>query len=198
VFERDAIERVAPNAKLELFTHQMAYGPRVVKQLPKVISKLGSDPATRQAVIMIANTDDVLDERPCTLSIQFHAQLDPVKNAYHISSTAYMRSSDAIWGLPNDIIQFGMLTHMVGNLFGVLNDCDVVMGESAVLVGNAHIYHDSDPSRKGRAWFKTVGPMTLPRLKSLPQWQNWALKLIKSTRTAGDLYTALNVVEDML
>lgn len=199
VFDVEAIKRIAPNAKHELFTEQMAYGPRVVDQLPSVLGELTKDPETRRAVLMIARPEDKLDERPCTLSIQFHAQRDAVKHEWVVSSTAFMRSSDAIWGMPYDIIQFGMLTYVMADMFGhVVKSEPVQLGSCSVMVGNAHMYVETDPARNGRAWFKTVGPMLMPTHGTLGKWREWALKSIKQTKVAGDLYRQFSVVEDLL
>lgn len=199
VFDKDAIVRIAPHAKHELFTEQMAYGPRVVKQLPQAVSELIKDPASRRAVLVIASADDTLEDRPCTLSIQFHAQPSATHtNTWYISTTAFMRSSDAIWGLPYDVTQFGMLAWVVGSVFAVQRSCSVLMGESSIMIGNAHIYTDTDPARNGRPWFKTVGPLTMPGYKSLPLWRDWAARSIKQAKVAGDLYRQFEVIEQML
>lgn len=198
VFDKDAIIRIAPKAKHELFTLQMAYGPRIHKQLDSVIKKLVDDPATRQAIILIASPDDKLDERPCTLAIQFHAQPDANRRCWYISSTAFMRSSDAIWGMPYDIIQFGMLTQVVANMFSKRRGEETLLGNSTIMVGNAHMYVDTDPAINSRPWFKTMGPMVMPTFQTLSQAHSWALKSIKQAKVAGDLYRQFEISEMLL
>lgn len=198
VFDLEAIKRVAPNAKHELFTPMSAYGPRIVNQLPKVLDLLCIDPATRQAVLLIAHPDDPLAERPCTLALQLHCQISS-DQTYTVSSTAFMRSSDGIWGLPYDIIQFGLLTHVAASIVGEhYNTKRWTTGESAVLIGNAHIYEMNDPARISRPYFRTEGPLKMPEFSKLKDWQKWAAGLIKKTRVAGDLYNEFGITEILL
>jgi hypothetical protein len=140
IFDHDAIARVAPRAQLDLFTGQSAYGPRIEDQmLQRVVLELQNDPDSRRAIVMINHPEDTPTSEPCTTSIQFH-----VTRPGLVSSTACMRSSDAVWGLPYDIIQFGMITYAVARAFkydagdaGIQHGCPVA---SSVMIGNAHVY----------------------------------------------------------
>lgn len=133
VFDRNSLEAAAPNARLELFSAQSAYGPRVATQIPRIITALIEDNHTRQAVIVIDKGDEPPASRPCTTSIQFQAD----ESEYYLNASVSMRSSDAVWGLPYDLIQFNML------LTAVAVCTRFVPGTVTMHLGNAHIYDNT-------------------------------------------------------
>lgn len=150
IFRPDWIGAVAPNARLDLFTHQAAYGPRAVDQLPHVERALRRDRTSRQAVIVLAREDEVgTSELPCTTAMQFQ-----IRN-HRLTTTVIMRSSDAVWGLPYDVVQFGMLAQTLGK---------VLKAEASTLVlhiGNAHVYADTQhlaPNNRGGEFGVTEAP----------------------------------------
>lgn len=129
VFDPEAIKRVAPNANHELFTAQMAYGPRVLYQIPDVIEKLRQDPLTRQAIVFIGSqADGTTDRQPCTTSMQFllrHGVLRTVVS---------MRSWDLVKGMTYDVMMFGGMAMAVAHCLGVAEDM------VHVTAGSPHIY----------------------------------------------------------
>ncbi len=131
VFDVGAIERIAPNAKLDLFSEQSAYGPRVRKQIPAVIQALKDDPTTRQAVLVFVRPEEAgIGGAPCTLAAQFQIR-------EHIMDTIItMRSSDAVYGLPYDVMQFGMLAQAIARCVGLSTSARYLDFN----LGNAHIY----------------------------------------------------------
>lgn len=135
-FDYDAIKRVAPNARLELFTEQSAYGPRIKNMLHRVVKELKEDSDTRRAILMIANSYESGAQLPCTISYQFHRPNETMLNA-----TVYMRSSDIVWGLPYDIVQFQMMLEAVAMCLGV--DCGYV----TIHIGNSHLYESTALNR---------------------------------------------------
>jgi thymidylate synthase len=85
-----------------------AYGTKIISQLPYVVEKLTSDQDTRQAGLTIwrespPDTKDV----PCTIAVFFSLRRQTL-NAH-----VFMRSSDLWLGLPYDIFNFSMLSHLV-------------------------------------------------------------------------------------
>jgi hypothetical protein len=167
-FDHDAIARVAPRAKLELFTGQSAYGLRLGKQFERVINELMNDPDSRRAVIMVASPNDALADRPCTLALQFHRETD-INHVHWLNATAYMRSSDAIWGLPYDIVQFSVMSLAASHLL----TCEP--GLLTIMIGDAHIYTDVAESVRhfdDQWWF------TMPKFPTLVEYQAWANSLI--------------------
>lgn len=122
------ISKIAPKADLKLFSGQSLYGPRVGLQAANVIQELLKDPASRRAVIVLADKDEPLESRPCTTSLQFQI----TKNG--MLTIVTMRSSDAVYGLPYDLIQFSMMSQMIAACVGAKAFWTVIN------IGNAHIY----------------------------------------------------------
>jgi hypothetical protein len=130
MFDAGQIERVAPRAELSLFTGQSAYGPRVGQQLRLVVDELMKDMDSRRAVIIISRPDEPLEDRPCTVSMQFQTT-----RPGDLLTTVTMRSSDAVWGLPYDLIQFAFMSFAVSSCLGITN------GMMMINIGNAHVYN---------------------------------------------------------
>lgn len=188
-FNVENIEAVAPNARLDLFTHQSAYGPRVyneakkMDQFAEVLRELSKDKASRRAVVMIAHPTDSPETRPCTLSMQF--QLD--RGFLH--NTITMRSSDAVWGLPYDMIQFGGITMMLAQCLRVLP------GISTINIGNAHVYDETVHLTK-QATDNWVFDLPLftgsihaaePPIYILEEYRDWANEILDKTPSRNEL-----------
>src|SRR5690606_5204049 len=172
VFDHDAISAAAPRARLDLFTHQSAYGPRVMGQLAWVVQQLRDDPNSRRAQMMIADPQDSAETLPCTTSMQFHLDRD----GQGLHTTVTMRSSDAVWGLPYDLIQFGMVAEVVASCLGVRQR------SMATFLGNAHVYHATDADRE---WGEDQ--VIMPHLTSVDEWQLWASRLVSARLGGGEL-----------
>ena len=168
-FDIEPFRVVAPNARLELFTRQSAYGPRTVEQLPRIIEELINDIDSRRAVMTIMYTIDTPETMPCTLNAQF--QVEDVDGIKSLVTTWNMRSSDLIWGLPTDIIQFGGISLMVANCIGVR------AVECIVNAGNAHIY--TATRLKPGEQFDFAGTFELPNLYTLDAYKAWANAALK-------------------
>jgi hypothetical protein len=158
-FSIDAIAAAAPNARLELFTEQSAYGPRTLGQLESVVSELKADEDSRRAVMIIARPQDLPSDRPCTLTMQFQL----LGSGLHCTTT--MRSSDLVWGLPYDIIQFGGVAMAVANCLGT---------EAASLTinaGNSHVY---DLTRLDKNLFDDQWEFFIPKFDTIGKYRTWA------------------------
>lgn len=100
-------------------------------QLAKVIEGLKTDPHSRRHVIS-AWIPDAIDDMalpPCHTMFQFNVDTD--KNLY---CSLYMRSGDMFLGVPFNIFEYGVLTHMVAKLVRAK------ARELSVYIANAHIY----------------------------------------------------------
>lgn len=116
-----------------------AYGPKISQQLPYVVNKLISDNDTRQAGLTIwrespGETKDV----PCTIAIFFQLRGDKL----HCST--FMRSSDIWLGLPYDVFNFSMLTHVVCSLFNEnsYTPHHVSPGTLYLTAASSHLYEE--------------------------------------------------------
>ena len=93
-----------------------AYGPRLVDQLPVIAERLRVDPDTRQAVMTL--WDPEFDahggkrDHPCTNRMSFRVRDGK------LNMTVDMRSNDAWWGFPYDIVQFSMLHQSMADVLG--------------------------------------------------------------------------------
>jgi hypothetical protein len=125
------LKSVAPGAKHELFGLNSYYGPRTASQFPRVIEELRENVGTRRAVIMVAHPEDSPQTVPCTLSLQFQKETEDSSTLY---TTVTMRSSDMVWGMPYDIIQFSMVSYAVARCVG-LKYYNLV-----IQAANAHVY----------------------------------------------------------
>lgn len=111
-----------------------AYGPKVVDQLGYVISKLISDPDSRQAGLTIwRENPPTSKDIPCTIAIFFS-----IRNS-KLNCHTFMRSSDLWLGVPYDIFTFSMLGHIV---CGFLNHGpDVISpGMLYLTAASSHLY----------------------------------------------------------
>lgn len=100
-------------------------------QLAEVIEGLKTDPYSRRHVVSAWIPDDIDDMAlpPCHIMFQFNMDAD--RNLY---CSLYMRSGDMFLGVPFDIFEYGVLTHMVAELVGAK------ARELSVYISNAHIY----------------------------------------------------------
>jgi hypothetical protein len=159
------IARIAPKAKLELFGIQALYGPRANGQTEEVINELNADRDSRRAVIILGRSDEPLKDRPCTTSLQFQIFEG------RLTTIATMRSSDAVYGLPYDLIQFSMMAQMIGM-------CTDSMPASLIVnIGNAHVYEET----AHLAVNYTPWTFKLPQISNeYIEWKAWALESIKT------------------
>jgi len=114
-----------------------AYGPKIVGQLDYVVSKLRSDPDTRQAGLTIwrenpTETKDV----PCTVAIFAN-----IRNGY-LNLHVFMRSSDVWLGLPYDVFNFSMLGHLICSKLNADDQLDRLIqpGNLYLTAASSHLY----------------------------------------------------------
>jgi hypothetical protein len=140
VFDPEQIKRVAPKAQHELFTEQMAYGPRLAPAVPGLLAKLRDDPQTRQAVAFIgARADGPSDNLPCTLTMQF------LQREGRLNLITSMRSWDISRGLPYDMMFQG------GYLMALARCLGVEPGWCCCMAGSLHLYADQAHKLPGGA-----------------------------------------------
>lgn len=126
VFDPDALKRAAPRANHDFFTPQMAYGPRLAAQIPRVADLLARDPDTRRAVLLLPEKNE--GELPCTVMIQFLVRGD------RLETDVIMRSWDLWLGLPYDLIMFGGLARAMASYLNRES------GPARVHATSAHLY----------------------------------------------------------
>jgi thymidylate synthase len=139
----DRVETIAPyNSRIKNFSDDGerffgAYGPKIKAQLPYIIEKLMVDEDSRQAGLTIwrecpPDTKDV----PCTVAIFFS-----IRNG-KLNAHVFMRSSDVWLGVPYDVFNFSMLSHLVCGLLNEVRRRDslVVPGQLFLTAASSHLY----------------------------------------------------------
>jgi thymidylate synthase len=184
VFDAAAIKRIAPNIDISLFTEQSAYGPIAKDQVDWVIDELLHDPDSRRAVISLTNPKQPLKDRPCTIALQFQMVVKP--SIRNLQMTAYMRSSDVLWGLQYDILQFSLLANMIAAcIFVRSNHYQHFLNTFPIFIGNSHVYTDRELSmlNSQRELYNIEWP-----LHTVAAWRKKALSIINDkTLTASKL-----------
>lgn len=152
----DRVATIAPyNSRIAEFsddgkTFFGAYGPKVVAQLPYVVSKLRADPSTRQAGMTLwRENPPPTKDTPCTVAIFFALRHGRLR--CHV----FMRSSDAWLGVPYDVFNFSMLAYLV---CGLLAD-GTMPGELHLTAASSHLYEqDWDRARACLGWGQNQVP----------------------------------------
>lgn len=103
-----------------------------IDQIGQVIETLRTNPNDRRMIVSAWNVADIPDMRlpPCHLLFQFWS------NNGKLSCQLYQRSCDVGLGVPFNIVQYSILTHMIANVVGM---------EAAEFIwtgGDVHIYND--------------------------------------------------------
>ena len=102
-------------------------------QLAAVVDGLKNDPYSRRHVVSAWIPDDINDMAipPCHVLFQFN-----MTQKRQLCCSVYMRSGDMFLGVPFDIFEYGVLTHMVARLV------DAEPWELSIYIANAHIYNN--------------------------------------------------------
>lgn len=102
-------------------------------QLEAVIEGLKKDPYSRRHVVSAWIPGDINDMAipPCHVLFQFN-----MTQKRQLCCSMYMRSGDMFLGVPFDIFEYGVLTHMIARLV------DATPWELSVYIANAHIYNN--------------------------------------------------------
>lgn len=117
-----------------------AYGPKIMAQLPYVIDKLRLDEDTRQAGLTIwrespPETKDV----PCTVAIFFNIRKGK------LNANVFMRSSDVWLGIPYDVFNFSMLSHLVCASLNMKSELSKTIspGKLFLTAASSHLYESN-------------------------------------------------------
>ena len=130
-----------------------------IDQLENVISEIKSMPDSKYMMVTAINPamKDEMRLPPCHAVFQFN-----VTNG-KLRCQLYQRSSDVFLGLPFNIAQYALLTHMVAQV------TNTVARELVISIGDAHIYNNHKEVAKEQLYRK---PFDLPTLKLNPEITN--------------------------
>lgn len=124
---------------------------RKIDQIAAVVDSIKRNPDSRRHIVSAWNVGEIdrMQLPPCHFVFQFY-----VANG-RLSCMLTMRSSDTFLGLPFNIAQYAMLTHMIAQ------QCGLEVGEFIYSGGDVHIYKDHIEQVKLQL---TRKPYPLPQL----------------------------------
>ncbi|MHB8482189.1 MAG: thymidylate synthase [Nitrospiria bacterium] len=154
-----------------------AYGPRMFNmrgnnQVANVIALLKRKPDSRQAVIQLFDSNDIVKKHkdiPCTCTLQFMIRGERLHMFTH------MRSNDAFIGLPHDIFTFTMLQEIIAR------SLRVELGKYNHAVGSLHLYENY---RDGALQYVKEGWQSTTIMPPMPTANPWSsiFKVVKAER----------------
>jgi hypothetical protein len=89
-----------------------------------------------------------------------------------------MRSSDAVWGLPYDLIQFGMV------VLAIAHCLEVLPGIMVLNLGNAHVYKTTALEKPV---FDDRWIFDMPVFRTMEAYRQWALAGVEACLTREQL-----------
>lgn len=140
----DRVETISPyNSRISDFSDDGirffgAYGPEILSQLDYVVDKLKRDVNTRQAGLTIwRKNPPITKDVPCTVSVFFTIR------KYRLNCHVFMRSSDVWLGIPYDVFNFSMLSHLVCCRINNNPSYMVDPGILYLTAASSHVYRDN-------------------------------------------------------
>lgn len=102
-------------------------------QIAELIEGIKSNPFGRRHIVSAWNVGEIeyMALPPCHAFMQFYVSVSG-----KLSCHMYQRSADIFLGVPFNIAQYALLTHMVAHV------CDLGVGELVISYGDAHIYEN--------------------------------------------------------
>lgn len=182
----DRVETIAPyNSRITDFSDDGerffgAYGPKIVAQLPYIVDKLLADEDSRQAGLTIwrecpPQTKDV----PCTVAIFFNIRRGK------LNCHVFMRSSDVWLGVPYDVFNFSMLSHLVCGLLNEhrLTDNAYAPGQLFLTAASSHLYESNWDDAKLCLGSQVLDQIETPKpLWNDPQFLMGELEALRDSR----------------
>ena len=178
-----ALKAVAPKSDLAKFTEAMAYGPRILPYLGRVVRALRTDHLTRQAVLYVGRPDEVTtNDLPCTSTIQF------LRRDNLLYGVVTMRSWDLLLGLPYDLAMFGGLSLVVAHCLGLEpGPIQVTAGTMHMYAANMGMIPSAAPSGKRLA----LKPDTIASVAGISLAAMQAVNAILERAKAGEVGSSL-------
>jgi thymidylate synthase len=119
-----------------------AYGKAIAPHWKRIITTLQDDNDSRQAVISIYRAPNKLTKDvPCTISLQWLIR----QRKLHCIAT--MRSSDIWLGLPYDVFNFTMLSHLLANALTQVGNV-ITFNSFTINLGSSHLYEKNSVKAK--------------------------------------------------
>jgi thymidylate synthase len=134
-------------------------------QWERLVRLLRAERHSRRAVLQLFDPQTGLDaetkDAPCTCSIQFMIRDD------RMHAIVYMRSNDAIWGLPYDVFLFTMLQELLALELGT------ELGSYFHLVGSLHLYKRHFELARRIVSCESSSPYEMPSMRERQQLRSF-------------------------
>lgn len=120
---------------------QVTYDYHTVDQLARVVNLLVDTPDTRRALISLWSAPELEDMalEPCMVLFQFSLRGE---NYDQLDLHIYQRSADLMLGVPFDLYQGGLLTHLVARELSLITGKNVQGHRLSWSAGDVHIYNN--------------------------------------------------------
>jgi thymidylate synthase len=118
------------------------YGKRVNQLEEIVLSRLCRKEKSRNMVCMLVKPGEATSQVACTSSIQFSVSEDGEHGVERLDLTINQRSSDAMVGLPHDVVVWSIILHLVRREVFLRTKRKLAAGNLSFIIsaGGAHVY----------------------------------------------------------
>lgn len=161
----DRVATISPyNKHIEKFSDDGkvffgAYGPKIKDQLGYVVDAIKNDIDTRQAGLTIwRENPSPSKDIPCTVAIFFNVR------DHRLNCHVFMRSSDVWLGIPYDVFNFSMLSHLVCCQLGPA--MRVSPGVLHLTAASSHLYKRNADEAEACSVLRTLPQAQTPKLLS--------------------------------
>ncbi len=117
---------------------EASYEGKGIDQLAKSLEVLRTDPFSRRNIVSAWNVGQLnqMALPPCHMNFQWYVGPDDAGKPKFLTCIMTQRSGDMPLGVPYNIVSYGLLTHMVAKLVGL------VPRELVINIGDAHVYQN--------------------------------------------------------
>jgi len=173
IFDLSLIRKVSKSANLHLYEKQSDYGIRTKEHTVGLLNILKDDILSRRAVTQfnmpshfIIGENNFYSDLACTLTAQIK-----ISSSSGVNLLVNMRSWDAVYGLPMDVVMFGTYGQMVTSLLNNALPGYYSPGKLFVNAGSFHTYESTKhlASSSGSVHFY----WKMPSVFSTEEMQEW-------------------------
>lgn len=173
IFDLSLIKKVSKSANLHLYEKQSDYGVRTKNHTVSLLNILKNNVLSRRAVIQfnmpshfIIDENNYYSDLACTLTAQIK-----ISSSNKVNVIVNMRSWDAVYGLPMDVVMFGTYGQMVTSLLNNALPSYYSPGKLFVNAGSFHTYESTKhlASSSGNVYFY----WKMPSVLSTEEMQEW-------------------------
>ncbi|HEY4547675.1 MAG TPA: thymidylate synthase [Pedomonas sp.] len=129
-------------------------------QIATLIRDIRTNPASRRLLFTGWNVGELAGMAlpPCHMTYQFHVSSGADGGAPRLSCALHQRSADIFLGVPFNLFEAALLTHMLAQ------QCDLDVGNLVWFGGDVHLYSNAEEQAREQM---TRAPRAFPRLKIL-------------------------------